>query len=187
LWENDVYAFDPLARLRTPRVQKIHRKPFTQDEATRLVQVASMGPNPIRDRALLMLMFDTGCRVGEMCAATLSDIDVDEGVIVFNRTKNGRPRAVKFRVQGRRDGGPALAAMRQWLKVREARPGVEALFTTREKMPLSTRACGRSSASSAELRVCLTATRTNVGIQPQQSSSLSVLAQRSSCAHGSVR
>ncbi|MGI9146030.1 MAG: tyrosine-type recombinase/integrase [Chloroflexota bacterium] len=139
LMEQDVYSFDPLARLKPPRVQKIHRKPFTEDEVTRLVQAASADPNPIRDRALLLMLLDTGCRVGELCAATLADLDVDEGVITFNRTKNGHPRVVKFRVPARRDGGPALMALRQWLRVREAQPGVNAIFTTRERFGLSAR------------------------------------------------
>jgi integrase len=139
LWENDIYPFDPLARLKLPRVQKIHRKPFSEDEARRLVQAAAAGPNPIRDRALLLLLFDTGCRVGELCAATVGDVDLVEGAIAFRRTKNGQPRRVIFRVRDRRDGGPAYAAVRNWLKVREAHDGVDALFTTRERYPLSTR------------------------------------------------
>lgn len=139
LVDNDILPIDPLARLKVPRLAKIHRKPFTQDEARRLVQAASAGPNPIRDRALLLLLLDTGCRVGELCAADVGDVDLVEGAIVFRRTKNGNPRRVLFRVPTRRDGGPALQAVRNWLKVREARPGVDALFTTREQWPLSTR------------------------------------------------
>ena len=139
LWDNEVYAYDPLARLKVPRVQKIHRKPFSQDEARRLVQAASAGPNPIRDRALLLLMLDTGCRVGELCAAEVTDVDLVEGAILFRRTKNGHPRRVIFRVPSKRDGGPALSALRNWLKVREARPGIDTLFTTRERLPLSAR------------------------------------------------
>jgi integrase len=138
-WDNDVFAFDPLGRLKVPRVQKIHRKPFTEDEARRLVQSASAGPNPIRDRALLLLLLDTGCRVGELCNAAVTDVDLVEGSILFRRTKNGSPRRVTFRVPSRRDGGPALSALRNWLKVREARAGVTALFTTRERLALSTR------------------------------------------------
>ena len=139
LLDNDVYQFDPLARLKTPRVPKLHRKPFTEDEARRLVQAASAGPNPIRDRALLLLMLDTGCRIGELCAATIDELDVTEGAIVFNRTKNSRPRRVIFRVAERRDGGPSLSALKNWLKVREARAGIDALFTTRERLRLSPR------------------------------------------------
>jgi len=139
LWDNDVYPYDPLARLKVPRVQKIHRKPFSEDEARKLVGAAAQGVNPIRDRALLLLLFDTGCRVGELCQAAIDDVDLVEGSILFRRTKNGNPRKVVFRVPSRRDGGPALSALRNWLKVREARDGVGALFTTREKLPLSTR------------------------------------------------
>jgi integrase/recombinase XerC len=139
LMDNDIYPFDPLARLKVPRVPKLHRKPFNQDEARRLVAAASAGPNPIRDRALLLLLFDTGCRVGELCAARVADIDLAEGSISFHTTKNATPRHVIFRVPSRRDGGPCLAALRNWLKVRETRPGVDALFTTRERYPLSTR------------------------------------------------
>jgi site-specific recombinase XerC len=139
LWENDIYDFDPLARLKIPRVNKIHRKPFSEDDARKLVGAAAQGVQPIRDRALLLIMFDTGCRVGELCQATLDDLDLVEGSILFRRTKNGHPRKVIFRVPSRRDGGPALSSLRNWLKVREARDGVTALFTTRERLPLSTR------------------------------------------------
>lgn len=139
LMDNDVFSFDPLGRLKVPRVQKLHRKPFTEDEARRLVQAAASGPNPIRDRALLLVLFDSGCRVGELCEAELGDVDMVEGRLTFRRTKNGNPRTVVIRVTNRRDGGASLSALRNWLKVREAREGVEALFTTREKLPLSTR------------------------------------------------
>lgn len=139
LWDNDIYQYDPLGRLKVPRVQKIHRKPFTEDEARRLVQAAASGANPIRDRALLLLLLDTGCRVGELCFAQIDDLDLVEGSIVFRRTKNGNVRKVVFRVPSRRDGGPALSAVRNWLRIREARIGVSALFTTRERLALSTR------------------------------------------------
>lgn len=139
LWEQEYIAVDPLARLRVPRVPKIHKRGFTPDEAKRIVQAASAGPNPIRDRALILLMFDTGCRIGELCAAEMSDLDVQEGRITFRKTKNGQHRTVFFKVASRRDGGPCLSALKQWLKVRTARPGVGNIFTTREGFCLSTR------------------------------------------------
>ena len=83
-------------------------QPFTQDEATRLVQAASGGANPIRDRALLLLMLDTGCRVGELCAAAVDDVDLVEGQITFRRTKNGSPRTVVFGCRTVVTAGPAL-------------------------------------------------------------------------------
>lgn len=139
LWDNDIFSYNPLARLKVPRVTRLHQKPFSQDEVRHLVVAAAGGSNPIRDRALLLLMLDTGCRVGELCGLELGDVDLTQGSVLFRQTKNGHPRQVIFRVASRRDGGPALSALRQWLRVREARDGVEALFTTRERFPLSTR------------------------------------------------
>src|SRR5215471_6892782 len=139
LMDNDVFAYDPLGRLKVPRVQKIHRKPFTREEAQRLIAAVAAGPNPVRDRALLLVLLDSGCRVGELCATELKDVDLAQGTLVFRHTKNRTPRVVGIRVPNRRDGGPALQALRNWLRLREAREGVEALFTTRERWPLSTR------------------------------------------------
>lgn len=139
LWDREILDADPLARLRVPRPPRIQRKPFTPDEAKRLVQAATAGANPIRDRALLLLMFDSGCRIGELMASTLADLDMQEGHITFRKTKGGVPRTVFLRVASRRDGGPCLAALKQWLKVREAKEGVEHLFTSREGYALSSR------------------------------------------------
>lgn len=137
--DNDLYLNPRLSRLKKPTVPKIKRKPFTEAEAKRLVQAATEGPNPLRDRALLLLLFDTGCRIGELCNAAVEDVDLAKGAILFRRTKNGNPREVVFRVADRRDGGPSMQAVRQWLRVREVEPDEHALFTTRERHGLSPR------------------------------------------------
>lgn len=137
--DNDLYPVPRLARLRKPTVPKIKRKPFTEAEVKRLLQAALEGSNPLRDRALLLLMLDTGCRIGELCNATVDDVDLVKGSILFRHTKGRRPREVIFRVAERRDGGPSLQALRQWLRVRNAGPNVNALFTTREQRALSPR------------------------------------------------
>jgi len=139
LWDNEVYSFDPLARLRRPRVPKVHRKPFSEEEAQHLVAAASASANPLRDRALLLLLLDTGCRIGELCSATVADVDLVKGSILFRHTKGGAPREVGFRKRREANGGPCLVALRTWLRVREAHDGVEELFTTRERWPLGTR------------------------------------------------
>jgi integrase/recombinase XerD len=137
--DNDLYLNLRLGRLKKPTVPKIKRKPFAEAEAKRLIQAAAEGPNPLRDRALLLLLFDTGCRIGELCGVSLDDLDLTKGSILFRQTKSKRPREVVFRVADRRDGGPSLQAVRQWLRVREAEPGEQALFTTRERHGLSPR------------------------------------------------
>lgn len=137
--ESDLYPVPRLARLRKPSVPRIKRKPFTEAEAKRLVQAAMEGPNPLRDRVLLLLLFDTGCRIGELCNSDVEDVDLVKGAILFRFTKTKRPREVIFRVADRRDGGPAMQAVRQYLRVRDSPPDEKALLVTREHHRLSPR------------------------------------------------
>ena len=123
LWRRGFVANDPLARLEPPRLAKLHRLPYTEAEARRLLVAARSGPRPIFARALLLLGLDTGCRIGELCAADLGDLDLGAGAILFRHTKNGHPRRVIFQ-------GPSLEALRAWLEARVAVGGEQALFTS---------------------------------------------------------
>lgn len=139
MWEQEYYAVDPLARLKRPKVPKVHRKPFTEQEAKRLVSAALDGPTPLRDRAMILLLFDTGARVGELCGIERKDVDWDRGAVLLRKTKGGHPRTVIFRVGTERGGGRCMQALKQWDRTRNARPGVEALFTTVDGYGISTR------------------------------------------------
>lgn len=136
LWRREYYPTDPLARLDPPRLAKLHRSPFSELEVRALLDAARMGPNPVMERALLLLGLDTGARIGELVGAWVDDLNLDAGVILFRKTKNGRPRRVFFGISGRADGGPCVVALRQWLV---ARPLSEALnlFLSPDGWPLS--------------------------------------------------
>lgn len=142
LWRRGVLESDPLARIEAPRLTKLHRVPFSEPEVRRLMDAARDGPHPVMERALLLLGLDTGARIGEMVSATLGDLDLDTGVILFRRTKNGRPRRVFFGVASRADNGPCVVALRAWLA---NRPLSEAptIFLGRDGGPLSTDAARR--------------------------------------------
>lgn len=137
LWRREYFPTDPLARLDPPRLAKLHRVPFSEIEVRRLLDAARMGPNPIMERALLLLGLDTGARIGELVGASVDDLDLDAGSILFRKTKNGRPRRVFFGVASRADGGPCVSSMREWLSMR---PSSEApnLFVDSAGWPLST-------------------------------------------------
>lgn len=139
LWKRKVYPHNPMEGVEIARVKRIVRQPFTEDQARRLLQAAAIGPDPIRDRAILLLLADTGCRIGELAEATVQDVDAEAGTILFRHTKNGHERLVRFRVPGKRTGGAAVTALKQWLKVREARPGVDVLFTLADGWPMDDR------------------------------------------------
>jgi integrase len=126
-----------------PKVPKIRRRPFSEDEAQAIMAAVRLGASPVRDRALMLVLSDTGCRVGELCGLTIDDVVATDGSlrksIAFRKTKGGVPRDVVIQQQSRKTGGRCMEALRAWLKVRVAQPGVVSVFTTFDGWPLSER------------------------------------------------
>lgn len=125
---------NPLADLRTPPVDTPHRQPFTREEARRLVRAAAQGVNGTRDVALLLVLFDTGCRIGELMTAEVSDIDLSAGTIVFRHTKNRHARLVRFRIQDAPDGGPCVLALTR-LPIRRTRRSYRPHRPSHDRLP----------------------------------------------------
>lgn len=136
-WRRQIYVSDPLARLEPPRLPKLHRQPFTEAECHRLMAAAQSSPDAALTRALLLVGLDTGCRIGELLAAELADLDLDAGSILFRTTKTMRVRRVFFRVARMMDGGPCVVALRAWLAIRPSTTSTT-IFVGRSGQPLST-------------------------------------------------
>ncbi len=95
------------------------------------------GPLPVRDRAILELLYSAGIRVSELAGLDAGDIDLRSGT--------GRVRG-----KGRRErlivvGSHARAALAAWLAVRRPRPGsaAQALFLNRRGGRLTDRSVRR--------------------------------------------
>lgn len=66
------------------------REYLTHSEVTALIDAAELrGRYPIRDRALLLLMFRHGLRAGEVCLLRWDAIDLQAGTIYITRLKRG--------------------------------------------------------------------------------------------------
>jgi integrase len=140
-----------------PRVPKIIRRAFTREEAERLYSVAGNSPNQERDRAIMLVLADTGCRVGELCGLELDDVIGADGElrasIRFRKTKGGTPRDVLIGARDLVGGGPCIEALRCWLRVRKAETGVKALFVTSDAgRAWSTRVFGGEPLSTRRVR-----------------------------------
>ncbi|MGI8759650.1 MAG: site-specific tyrosine recombinase [Acidimicrobiales bacterium] len=99
---------DPAAGVDAPRVPQGIPKALSEEEVASLI-AAVVGTDPVarRDRAMLEVLYGAGLRISELVRLSLSDIDLDQGVLrAFG--KGSRERVVP--VTGM--AGDALAA---WL------------------------------------------------------------------------
>jgi integrase/recombinase XerC len=69
----------------------------------------------VRDRSIVEMLYATGIRVAELCAASIADVDLERRTIIVTG-KGDKQRTVPF-------GVPAAAALRDWLAVRSTVTG----------------------------------------------------------------
>lgn len=80
----------PTLALRIPRPRKEHRLPEVLS-AGEVARVLARARNP-KHRALLMLLYSAGLRVGEVVRLRASDLDVERGLVRVRRGKGGKDR-----------------------------------------------------------------------------------------------
>ena len=129
----------PRLALRIPRPRKEQRLPavLSQSEVARILKKAR---NP-KHRALLMLLYCAGLRVSEVVRLTVSDLDMDRGLVRVHRGKGGKDR---YTLLARR----AVEAVRTY---RDAYPTDRWLFPgSRPERHLTTRSVQRVVKRAAE-------------------------------------
>ena len=86
-----------------------------------------------RDRAIILFLLDTGVRASELCRLSLKYLDLEERSFSVE-AKGGRWHSGVF-------SHTTARALEEWLKVREARPRVDAVFVgvggSRKGLPLT--------------------------------------------------
>lgn len=76
------------------------RLPFLDED--QLAQVLDKGSADLRDKALILLMADTGLRRSEVIALNWGDVDIKAGLVIVRRGKGGKARSVVVGVKTRR-------------------------------------------------------------------------------------
>ena len=99
---------DPAADVAMPKVPRGLPKALSEDEVAYLLGiVVGDGPGERRDRAILEVLYGTGLRISELVGLSLSDLDLDAGLLrAFG--KGSKERIVPL-------GRYALAALSAWL------------------------------------------------------------------------
>jgi len=102
-------AEDVTRRVRPPAPPRRLPKAITVDEVERLLKAAGSGdgPLPLRDAALLELLYGTGARISEAVGLAVDDIDAESAAVVLHG-KGGKQRIVPV-------GSFALRAIEDYL------------------------------------------------------------------------
>jgi integrase/recombinase XerC len=156
---------NPAVGIRAPRRAKRLPKALAPDQAVQLAgHEATAEPLALRDKAIVELLYSSGLRLSELVgldrryfaadtdgSGSTSWLDLDARRVTVVG-KGGKVRQVPV-------GGPAIAALRQWLRARETMPGAQsrALFVSAHG--------GRIGARSVQLRLDRLAAALGLGVR----------------------
>ncbi|NLF02891.1 MAG: tyrosine-type recombinase/integrase [Anaerolineales bacterium] len=122
LMEEGHLTTNPAERIKVHKPAQREVKAIAPDDLLAiLATTVGGGPIDIRDRALVLLLADTGARAGGICGLRLGDVDLEEGTARVTE-KGARFRFVYFTE-------PTAQAIREWLDVRPVGKGAW-LFTS---------------------------------------------------------
>jgi site-specific recombinase XerD len=118
LEEEGEIAADPMAKMKPPRVPEQPAPVLTEDLLRRLLATcAGRDFEARRDRALILLLLDTGGRLAEVAGMRLGDLNFEYDVVIVTG-KGGRDRALPF-------GNKTGKALDQYLRARARHPHAE--------------------------------------------------------------
>jgi len=125
-------ATDPTESLEAPIRRKRLPKALNKDQAAEMLDQSDQGRSPIRDRALLELMYAAGLRASEVVGVNLRDLDLKENALRVHG-KGNKERLALF-------GNTCRSALRDYLESERTPPlAGEPLFTNPKGGRLTTR------------------------------------------------
>jgi len=117
-----IIAENPAERIEVPSPRREEPKGISWADFKALLETTSAGAMiDLRDRAIILFLADTGCRVGGLAGLEIGDVDLDKRRAMVTE-KGARPRWVFFQE-------PTARALSAWLGVRPE-CGTDALFVT---------------------------------------------------------
>lgn len=153
-WLHDEGLIQRVPRVRSPRFEPPPIEVPTVEQIDTVVQACEDGaPQGYRDKALVLLLYGSGCRVGEASRMDLDDLDLATATAYVSRGKGDRARTIWLTER-------AVGALREYTeqyRLPVAAPRhARALFTSRVGTRLSTdmmRLAVRKRAASVKLEI----------------------------------
>lgn len=118
---------DPTGKIRPPKVPEADLPVVREWEVKKLLAAAEMGKNPLRDKALVMVLWDTGLRASEVLGLRVSDVKAEA---VRVRRKGGAVQWVPVSL-------PTYRAILAYARAERPPSDHDALFLTRSGLPLA--------------------------------------------------
>lgn len=115
-------AESPMERIPVPVDRPDDIEPFTDSQVKALLEASKKTLQSRRDEAMLLFLFDTGCRASEVCNLNLSHVDMSAKKATVEG-KGGKTRPVYF-------GRTTARALWQYLREDEREP-TDPLFQSR--------------------------------------------------------
>lgn len=128
----NLLAHNPCQGLRAPKSAKTLPHVLSPDEAQLLMDITVDGPQAVRDKAILELLYSSGLRLGELAGLQVQDVNLDDATVRVTG-KGSKTRIVPV-------GSHALSAIRGWLRERQKTARTTALFVNKYGKSISTRA-----------------------------------------------
>ena len=122
LVKQETITTSPLAKIPAPVNRPDQVNPLSDDQLLALLAAARKSIHPKRDEAMLLLLLDTGLRVGEMTALTIGDCDLSRRMVTVKAGKGNKARYVPFSAE-------VCKALFEYLRERKGAQPTEPLFT----------------------------------------------------------
>lgn len=106
LVREDALERNPLDKMRSPKLDQDLLDPIPTEDIQALIATCEKDERGLRDKAILLILLDTGLRAGELISLTIGDVNPTDGSISIRKTKSRKGRFVFLGRQSRR----ALAA-----------------------------------------------------------------------------
>jgi site-specific recombinase XerD len=128
-----IIADNPIQMIDPPRLPACQPRHILPEEVARLLaSVSGSAWLDLRDRAIILTLWDSGLRAGELCRLELSDMDLEQGIILVRSGKGAKDRWVAI-------GEVTRSALRPWLDVRSERATCSCVFVGQHGRPLTRR------------------------------------------------
>jgi integrase/recombinase XerD len=127
--ERDLGIKRPDSAIRSPRFVSKEVLPFTKDEIDRLLKAATSR----RNRALMLVMLDTGLRVSELARLEMRDLNLEEGTLAVRPFQTGLKSKARLVFMGK----SSRKALWTYLTEREGAGSTSPLFSTIQGAPLN--------------------------------------------------